>query len=136
MVVGILEKDGKYLLISSKKDFGENTGRLYPPGGHCEGKETEEECLKREFKEELGIEVNPMRRVAETSGDVPNQITYWWEVKWVSGEITIRKEDNVGEFVWMSPEEIQRSTRLWPATERFFGQYLSEGRGDDKSRRL
>ena len=61
VVVGIISRKNtegveQYLLVSSKKYFGIFTGYYYPPGGHLEEGEEEVACLKRELKEELGIE--------------------------------------------------------------------------------
>ena len=44
-------EDGKYLLVSSKNDWGKFTGYLYPPGGKIEDGETKETALKRELRE-------------------------------------------------------------------------------------
>ncbi len=60
VVVGIIyrirkEGEREYLLVSSKKDFGEFTGFYYPPGGHLEEGENFTDCLIREMKEELEL---------------------------------------------------------------------------------
>ena len=52
---GIIIKDNKILLI--KKVSGPYDGKLDLPGGTIEFEETPEETLKREIKEEVGIEV-------------------------------------------------------------------------------
>lgn len=48
VVVGIIPRDipsenNEYLLMSSKRDFGEYTGLYYPPGGHLEMSEDEKQ---------------------------------------------------------------------------------------------
>ena len=52
-VRGIVEKDGKYLIIHSKY------GDYKFPGGGMEGNETHEETLIREMQEETGYHVLP-----------------------------------------------------------------------------
>ena len=52
---GIIVKNDQILLI--KKVSGPYDGKLDLPGGTIEFKETPEEALKRELKEETGIEI-------------------------------------------------------------------------------
>lgn len=55
VTAAIIEKEGKVLIAKRKKgDKLENKWEF--PGGKIECNETPEECLKRELKEELGIE--------------------------------------------------------------------------------
>ncbi len=49
----ILNRDGKLLLVRSHKWFD----RLTIPGGHIELGETMEQAVKREAKEEVGLDV-------------------------------------------------------------------------------
>lgn len=52
---GLVIKDNKIALI--RKSRGAYTGKLDLPGGSFEHGETPEETLKREIKEELGVDV-------------------------------------------------------------------------------
>ena len=53
---GLIRKDKKILLI--KKVIGPYDGKLDLPGGTIEFGETPKEALKREFKEETGLEIS------------------------------------------------------------------------------
>ena len=55
-VVGIIEKDGKYL-IQKRPSTGLLAGLWEFPGGKIETGETPEQALKREIKEELGADI-------------------------------------------------------------------------------
>lgn len=125
VVVGLIttEEGGtkKYLLISSKKDFGEFTGAYYPPGGHLEEGENEQAALVRELKEELGLKVTPIRKIAETGADVPNQTTHWWECE--AGDDSMHVSDELMDACYVSAEEI-KTMKLWPATRRFFDEHV------------
>ena len=56
IAVGIVEKDGK-VLIARRPEDGMLGGLWEFPGGKVEDGETLQECVKRELKEELDIEV-------------------------------------------------------------------------------
>lgn len=125
VVVAVIRRpeDGKYLLVSSKRDWGEFTGYLYPPGGKIENDETKEAALKRELREELSLDVEPLREIAETPGDV-EQVTYWWECRVKPGREMIIS-DELREVGFFSREEMQQRN-VWPATEAFFREYIDK----------
>ena len=112
----------EYLLVKSKKDFGEFTGCWYPPGGHIEEGEEEATALIREISEELNLEIKPIKKIATTPGDVENQITHWWEGEILSGELTINQEE-IAEAGWFSKDDLT-SIKLWPATQMFLEKFI------------
>jgi A/G-specific adenine glycosylase len=58
----VLRRNGKVLI--ARRPLGKLLGGLWEfPGGKCEGEESLESCIRREIKEELGIEVEPMARI-------------------------------------------------------------------------
>lgn len=130
VVVGILFKTlnntKEYLFMSSTKDFGKFTGLLYPVGGHLEEGETEKDALKREIQEELGIKVEPLKKLFQSPGDIPNQITHWWVCKPLPSNIIFKVDKNeVNNILWMNKEEITKNSSLfWPATYKFFTDCL------------
>ncbi len=127
VIVGIISKTNsndelEYLLISANKDFGQFSGHYYPPGGHIEDGETKQEALKREIKEELGLEVEPIEELAETQGDVQDQTTYWWSCSAKSIDMKIDKEE-IADARFFTKSEISQ-LKLWPATKQFFDDYI------------
>ncbi len=126
VVVGIIYKivDGskKYLLVSSTRNFGENTGKSYPVGGHIEDGENEVDALRREAFEELGIEIFPNKKVTQSLGDVPNQLTHWWLCDQIAEDTLLKIDDNeIKEVAWLTKDEIiSRKDSIWPATYLFF----------------
>ncbi len=59
--IAIIEKDGLYLIAQRKP--GDTLGLYWEfPGGKCEEGETLEECVVREIKEELGINIQVQKK--------------------------------------------------------------------------
>jgi 8-oxo-dGTP pyrophosphatase MutT (NUDIX family) len=116
---------GKFLLVSSAKDYGEFTGYFYPPGGTIEPGEAEEDTICREILEELNLVIEPVRKIAQTPGDVADQETSWWEGRVLSGEM--RPSNEIAQAGYYSREEMS-AMPIWPATEAFFREYIDAPR--------
>lgn len=55
VVAAVMEREGKVLIAKRKRSFMGHPWEF--PGGKIEPGETPEECLKREIREELGVEI-------------------------------------------------------------------------------
>jgi 8-oxo-dGTP diphosphatase len=62
VAVGILRKSGK-ILICQRKKGGRYELKWEFPGGKLENGETTEQCLRRELREELDIEIHSIERI-------------------------------------------------------------------------
>ena len=78
----VLIENDKVLLI-----YREKNDRIYYvfPGGGVEDRETNEECLIRECREELGIEINIIKQLYEVKGK--DFLQHFFLIERVSGEI-------------------------------------------------
>ncbi len=65
VVVGIITKENKFLVERRRWDEKIDPGIVCLPAGHVKPNENLEEALKREMKEELGIQVNAMRFICK-----------------------------------------------------------------------
>jgi len=104
VTAGIIEKDGKILIARRKS--GKCVGANWEfPGGKLEKGETLEECLKRELKEELDIEVEIKDYIASSKffcGETNIELIAY-RVKYLSGEIKLVDHE---EVKWVLPEEL------------------------------
>lgn len=119
-VAGILLRNGKILL---QKPIGDTGFAI--PGGHVELGETNEQTLKRELKEEIGvdIEVGELKWVAEIFfpwGDKPcHQICLFYDISLTDetqipldgvfvGDEQIEGKNFKMEFYWQSVENLNQ----------------------------
>ena len=65
VVVGILLKGNKFLVECRRMDEKVDPGIVCLPGGHVKACESKEEALKREMREELGIEVKGLKFICK-----------------------------------------------------------------------
>ena len=98
---GILVENGKILLIRRAREPG--LGKWAVPGGRIEENETAEECLKREFKEETGLDVEPVKLVgiySKPERDPRKIIPAAYIVKRIGGDL--KAGDDAGEAEWFA----------------------------------
>ena len=91
--------------------------RVYPdlwdlPGGHIEGEESEEEALRREAHEELGVDLAGYRRLGTVLDPVePADITVFAVSDW-KGELRNAAPDEHSEIGWFTPHGLPESAAL------------------------
>lgn len=125
VVIGIVKRETPepaWLLVSSKKDFGEFTGYYYPPGGHVEEGETDEEALAREMKEELQLTVEVMDFLHESEGDISGQCVVWFQCSTIHTNFLIDSEE-LSDAGFFTQAELQQMN-LWPATKNIFHEFI------------
>lgn len=103
VTAAIVQRDGKYLVCRRKTPPLE--GKWEFPGGKLEPGETPEQCLRRELKEELGVDAQVGDFFAETTykyefGAIRLQA---YSVKLEPEEIKLRVHD---AFFWGTPREL------------------------------
>ena len=113
-VQGILERDGRVLL--ARRGLEPRRGHWDLPGGFLEETESPRDGLRREFREETGLDVEPVelfRIDIEPYGD-----RYVFSVTWiVRGDGEPVAADDVDELRWFARDEL-------PAEMAFPGQQL------------
>lgn len=74
IVVGLVEKDGKFLLGQKPENIGPYPNTWHIPGGGVDlEKESVEEALRREIQEEAGIEIDNIQQVDFDEDYEPNK---------------------------------------------------------------
>lgn len=97
---GLVFRNG--LLLITQRRPGDHLGGLWEfPGGKREPNETFEECLRRELREELGIEVLVQDLVECLSHDYPEKSVHlkFFRCSWLKHEPA---KIHVHDFAWVS----------------------------------
>ena len=64
---GIMYDNANKILMGLRSDKGANPNYWEFPGGKCEKNESLEECLKREWMEELNLEIDIQKEILKTT---------------------------------------------------------------------
>lgn len=101
----IIIRDGKLLMVT-----GRARDELWTPGGKIESGESDEECLKRELKEEVGMELVEMKFFKEyfsehfyEPGKISQQRIY---IVSATGEPKLGAE--IEKIIWLTREDFEK----------------------------
>ncbi len=114
-VAGIIIKDGKLLFVK-----GKGVSVLWTPGGRIEPGESDEECLRRELKEEIKVELESM----EHFGDYTRKSTHFDHLSknkvYLATVRGVPEPDNeIESLVWVSLEDFEnRRHNFMPVQEK------------------
>jgi mutator protein MutT len=106
VAAGLVFRDGKLLITQRYSDA--HLGGLWEfPGGKRRPNESFEECLRRELKEELGIEVEVQELVESLTHAYPEKTVHleFFRCAWRRHE---PQALGCPAFAWVQPEEIAR----------------------------
>lgn len=125
IVSAIIEKNGKYLFGQKPSNVGPypNTWHLIGGGVDMEN-ETLEEALRREIKEETGLEVQNITRMGFDEDTTPNkhgEMTHYvfliHHAQYKSGEVV--PKDDIAQTQWFGKEEL-KTIPLTSPSQRLF----------------
>ncbi len=106
-VVGIVQRNGKILLL--KRDSGKEffPGKWNFVSGFVKEKESAEDAVLREVCEEIGVEGKILNasKVFEVEQGAKRWVVVAFLISVNSGRITIDRSEH-SEYVWINPEEI------------------------------
>ena len=104
VAAGLLAQDGRYLI--TQRRAGVHLGGLWEfPGGKREADELLEDCLRRELREELGIEITPpvLFRVIRHEYPEKSVELHFFRCSIASG---LPRPLGCEDLRWVTPEEL------------------------------
>ena len=103
-VIVRVEKGGKILLAQHVQRIPDLWTCL---AGYVELGESLEECVRREGREEAGIEVGEVRYVGSQHWPYPNQMMVGFVAQWKSGELKLQPEE-LSAARWFDPADLPK----------------------------
>lgn len=101
-VIVRVEKEGAILLarhVQRSQDF------YTCLAGYIETGETAEEAVRREVREETGIELTNVQYVGSQAWPYPNQLMLAFRAQWAAGELRLQA-DEIAEAQWFDPTNL------------------------------
>ena len=122
-----IERDGQYLMLHRvKKENDENKDKWIGIGGKFEDKESPEDCLLREVREETGLTLTDYRYcaiVTFVSDRWPTEYMHLFHATIFQGAC---KDCDEGELAWIDKRELYR-LQQWQG-DRIFLRLMEENR--------
>lgn len=122
-------RDGRALATVRARD--PEKGRLDVPGGFLRPDEHPIDALKREVKEELGIEIDAdvsdvLSMVPHAYGDRGDMVlSLGFRARWISGDAI--PGDDVAGIRWLTLEELDDADFAWPHDRELLRKGLEHG---------
>jgi 8-oxo-dGTP diphosphatase len=124
VTAAIIIRDGKVLIARRNPDLT-NGGRWEFPGGKLKAGESPRGCLKRELKEELGIEAEVLDRIGTRTHKGEHRFLklIFYKTIWITGEMRLRDHT---EVQWVRANQLSEYD-LTPADRRFAESFEISG---------
>jgi 8-oxo-dGTP diphosphatase len=112
--------DGAGRVLLARRGIDPFAGKWDFPGGFVDEEEHPAECLRRELREEAGLEVEPLELLGlwldryEGDGSASTTLNLYWTARILSGEPVAA--DDVAELRWFALDEIPDQELAFPHT--------------------
>jgi 8-oxo-dGTP diphosphatase len=107
VVAAIIERDGRYLFGKRSLHKRGAPGFWCPICGRIEAGESQAQAVVREVREETGLSVRALSKVAECDTHDGSAVMHWWRVQPLDDAPARLANDEHSELVWVSPEEMK-----------------------------
>jgi len=122
--VAIVTRRGRMLVIRRSRTVVAPLVYCFPGGG-IEGDESEEEALVREFHEEVGVRLRPVRRLWECVTAWKVQLA-WWLGELAPEAVPVANPREVDSIHWFTPAEMAQLPDLLESNRQFL-ELLARG---------
>ncbi len=108
----IFDKDGKLLITKRGKEAKNERGKWEITGGGVEFGETFEQAIKREIKEELGIEIDILELLGICDHIIPGEHQHWVSPTYIceikEGKPKILEPNKCSQIGWFTLKEAEK----------------------------
>lgn len=121
-------KKGNALLLAQNKQQKQPFYSVL--AGFVEPGETLEECVKREVKEETGIELNNIQYFASQAWPFPNALMIGFTADYAGGEIRV-DDHEIADAGWFTPDNLPRVPGPISIARKLIDSFLEEQKQDE-----
>jgi 8-oxo-dGTP diphosphatase len=121
-VVAIIQKSDRFLFVKRADHLENAPGYWCPVSGHVEGNELQQEAVKREVKEEVGLDIVAHKNVCSILSHDNRYRLHFWTTKILSGEATITS-DEVAALRWVTLDEMKQLTPVFDEDVQVFERF-------------
>lgn len=111
-------RQGEKFLVIRRSQSVPAPGRFCFPGGGIDADETETQALVREIQEELGVALQPLRRLWSSTTSWGVQLV-WWLAHLDEGAILVPNPAEVESIHWLSAGEMLELAELLESNREF-----------------
>lgn len=119
-VVAVVRRGDRVLVVRRAAGLP-FAGRWQPVTGRLEPGEGQAEAVAREVREEVGLSVQPLRKVWECPAEGIDFRLHWWLADWVEGELAPDPRE-VAEARWLRPAEFAALVDSFASHREFFAR--------------
>lgn len=123
--IGVIARDQRLLLVQRSLSVSKG-GYWCFPGGHVEKHENSRAAVRRELKEELGIEIVPVVRLGSLRVLDSRHVLSVWKVNHCSGDIRPAASE-IADFAWLTANEIVAMEKGLPSNLRVLEMLRASG---------
>lgn len=126
-ILGIVTDNNKILIGKLKEEQIKNFGGIEYvfPGGKIEEKETGKEAVKREIKEETGLNVSIVTKIGERIHPKTGKEIEYYHCKRLSGFETTKSSDNndIEKLLWVDTQDLKKyMPTLFDKVKNYFSE--------------
>lgn len=111
-VVAIIQKSNKFLLVKRSDYIEAAKGYWCPVSGGIEGNETQQQALKREVMEEVGLNVTAVKKICEIPSLDNSSLLHFWTTNIISGKARITSNEAT-DIKWVTVEEMKKLSPIF-----------------------
>jgi 8-oxo-dGTP diphosphatase len=108
VVAAVIEREGRFLIGKRSSHKRSAPGYWCPISGHIEAGESHAEAVVREVREEAGLSVEAVEKLAECDTHDGSAVIHWWRVRPLNDAPARLANDEHSALVWVTPEEMRR----------------------------
>jgi NAD+ diphosphatase len=120
----VLIHDGSRALLTTKDGWGKRYSLV---AGFVEPGETFEECVAREVREEVGVEVDQVRYIRSQSWPFPHQVMVGFLAHYAGGEIAIDTTE-LADARWFDRSDLPELPQPYTISRQLIDIWLQESR--------